>query len=115
MRRFAVTVDGAPLHLQPDLCDDHGSSYLLRVGRVLGELTRDFGQSGRSISAECPCGEGENPLHALMKSHDRPLSNKTGRSTEPCGARRFDFGRDHACAKLGPHNVHEGDGLVWWY
>jgi hypothetical protein len=48
--------------------------------------TMEIGQSGRSISAECPCGEGKNPLHALLKSHDRPLSNKTGRSGEGlCG------------------------------
>jgi hypothetical protein len=62
----------------PSLCHVHE-----QIARQLeARATAKIGQSGRSISAECSCGEGKNPLHALLKSHDSPNSNKTGRSRE---------------------------------
>lgn len=38
VRRFAVTVSGEELRLQPALCAEHGDMYLLLVGRVMGAI-----------------------------------------------------------------------------
>lgn len=40
VRRFAVTVDGEELDLAPTLCVEHGESYLMGVGAVLGGISR---------------------------------------------------------------------------
>lgn len=50
VRRFGVTVDGEPLRLQPDFCQEHGDAYLMRVGLAIGEFIRENGESGRPIS-----------------------------------------------------------------
>jgi hypothetical protein len=39
-RRFAVTIGGVPLGIQPWLCPEHGSSFVFRVGAVLGSLSK---------------------------------------------------------------------------
>jgi hypothetical protein len=100
LQRFALTVDGVPLRLQPDLCQTHGDVYLLLAGRAFGELLLtkneesgrpisepapappsipaaaaaapspaqpDITISGRPEEGACPCGEGKNPLHALLR------------------------------------------------
>lgn len=38
LRRFALTIDGEPLRMQPLLCIDHGDKLTLRVGAVIGSL-----------------------------------------------------------------------------
>jgi hypothetical protein len=107
VHRFAVTVDGDPLRLQPDLCGDHGDSYLLRVGKVMGELVRENGESGRSISAR-PAGTDE-PFRHLDGSiaADSPNSNKTGRSSELCGERYTTAGGAKLCC-INPKDHHGG-------
>lgn len=40
----------------------------------------EFRESGDSIPAECPCGEGKNPLHAFLNCGQAPPLNKSGGS-----------------------------------
>lgn len=40
LRRYTVTVDGAPLRLAPLLCAEHGSRFLLRAGSLLATLEK---------------------------------------------------------------------------
>jgi hypothetical protein len=46
VRHFAVTVDGKALDRAPFLCDEHGTAYLLGVGRVLGDLAFQHERKG---------------------------------------------------------------------
>jgi hypothetical protein len=48
VRHFAIHVDGEALRVAPDLCQDHGDEFLLRVGKALGEMLRD----GARVQAE---------------------------------------------------------------
>jgi len=61
---------GLKRHADVVLCDECAAA----------EPFRPFRESGGSIPGECPCGEGKNPLHALLKSHEPPVLNKSGGS-----------------------------------
>jgi len=39
--RFGVSMDDETLTIQVQLCLDHGDGYVLRAGRILGEMLRD--------------------------------------------------------------------------
>ena len=72
-------------------------------------------ESGGSIPAECPCGEGKNPLHALLKSHEPPVLNKSGGS--PCGIHHVNgYGQLGApCVRPKGHEGYHADvdGVEW--
>ena len=116
----AVTVDGYPLRAQAHLCRDHGDSYLLRVGKVLGEMLAQNGESGRSISAEPTQDERFAAVEGEYRNHQCPLSNKTGRSGLPplcrCGHENGEHcGRDGLgmCdVQVRPGELCECDGFT---
>jgi hypothetical protein len=56
VRHFAITVDGVELRVAPDLCQDHGDAFLLRVGKVLGEMLA----AGGNICQRCPYCTGRD-------------------------------------------------------
>lgn len=45
VRHFALTVDGTPLDVQPDLCQLHGDAFLIRSGALLGDMLREHQES----------------------------------------------------------------------
>lgn len=43
VQRYAITIDGEPLRLAPQLCQEHGERFIYRHGIVLGTLLRELG------------------------------------------------------------------------
>ena len=90
LRHFELRVDGEPLRLQPYLCPACGDAYLLRVGKVLGELLRDGGpeirESGGSVSDAAAEPYRLSPTLSYPARPDPPVLNKSGGSDvePPC-------------------------------
>lgn len=84
VRTFAIVVDGTPLDIQPDLCGDHGDSYLLQIGQVLGRMLRgrQNEESGRPVSEEPPPKPSVSEASEARSDVDRPDITISGRPEE---------------------------------
>ncbi|HEX7273114.1 MAG TPA: hypothetical protein VF420_13285 [Casimicrobiaceae bacterium] len=57
VRRFTLAVDGEALQLEPDLCGDHGASFLFWVGGVVGQLVKNGRVNPRELTSRANARE----------------------------------------------------------
>lgn len=116
VRRFAITVDGEPLRLQPDFCQEHGDGYLMTVGLAIGEFIRKNGVSGRPVSPGLfAVGQFFEFVEEQMKP-ERPDSTISGRQEDgACWAfKQGQDGLDYYCARGIGHLEHYNGNVGGW-
>lgn len=115
VRRFAVTVDGEPLRLQPDFCQSHGDGYLMTVGRAIGEFIRENGETGRSIPIELELYTRFLGARRQVEEPQRPDSTISGRQEDDPdfgrGRREFEAGQAARVGEL-PRSTDDGAQVV---
>lgn len=115
VRTFAMHVDGEPLRLQPKFCRDHGDQFLLTVGKVIGEMVRKNGESGRPVPEPAPARLQDFAPFTVNTSPEEPDITISGRPEGDCDAYQTRAGRDYYCDRGAGHvDPHHNANVGEW-